>query len=100
VQFFLERLHEFLQVPVGCETGPIPDAKTSVQYECSVCKRPSLAGRETCWTCGSPVQAVLPTFDEPRPVQAGLDQPEGSLLDLDITSGSSSLFEETANANG
>jgi hypothetical protein len=100
VRFFLEKLQEFLQVPVGSESGPIPDSKTGVQYECSVCKRPSIASRDTCWMCGGPVQAVLPTFDDVTPPKPETNEADGALLDLDITPLINSQLEETADVHG
>jgi hypothetical protein len=99
VRFFVEKLQSILKVPVGGTTGPIPDDKTGVQYECSICKRPSLASRDTCWTCGSPVQAIIPTLSEPSPAKADAGPADGALLDLEIDSGGP-LVEETLNANG
>ena len=99
VRFFVEKLQEFLNVPVGGTTGPIPDDKTGVQYECSICKRPSLANRETCWTCGSPVQAIIPTLNEPPAPKAEAGHAEETLLDLDFNAGGP-LVKETLNANG
>ena len=85
VRFFVETLQGFLQVPVGSETGPIPDAQTGVQYECSVCKRSSIASRDRCWMCGSPVQAVIPTLDGSQPAKADSGDLDAAMLDLDIT---------------
>jgi hypothetical protein len=98
VRFFVEKLQQFLKVPVGGTTGPIPDDKTGVQYECSICKRPSLASRDTCWICGSPVQAIIPALSEPPTTKPKAGQTDGALLDLDFNSDESPV-EETLNAN-
>jgi hypothetical protein len=100
VRFFIEKLHEFLQVPVGSETGPVPDARTGVQYECSICKRPSLASRDTCWSCGSPVHAVLPSLDEVGAAAEKASEADVPVLDLDLASLSAPFSGEEINANG
>jgi hypothetical protein len=98
VRFFVEKLQQFLKVPVGGTTSPISDDKTGVQYECSICKRPSLASRDICWICGSPVQAIIPALSEPPAAKAKAGQTDGALLDLNFNSGELPV-EETLHAN-
>jgi len=57
--FFVEKLQEFLRVPVGSQSEAVPD-RMGIGHRCSICRRPSTAKAERCWHCGSPVEAIVP----------------------------------------
>ncbi len=60
-KFFLSHLTEFLQVPVGgSDYIPVKDQQ-GLEYQCSVCRRTSIPGRDKCWMCGGPVEPVMST---------------------------------------
>jgi hypothetical protein len=102
-RFFVAKLREFLQVPIGgADYIPIKDHKTGLQYHCSVCQRPSLPGRAKCWMCGGDVVPIIPTpdadggeGDEP----AGLEEPVPNLdLEFDTEPLSETASEESPHA--
>ncbi len=104
-QFFMQKLKEYLDVPIGgAEYIPVKDPKSGLQYRCSVCKRPSIAGREKCWMCGSPVEPMVPGIDDgdlpvkeaDAPEEAAAQEPPEQRLGYGLTSDMEST--ETADA--
>lgn len=80
--FFMKMLKEYLNVPIGgADYIPIKDPKSGLQYRCSVCKRPSIAGREKCWMCGSPVEPMIPGIDDRDLPQENAEAPEEATVE-------------------